>query len=208
MFHTFNVNNFSENSSCRSQLSPCNLLDMEPKERLSKMKEAAELEAVKLESEIRETRARIGAFGESADALGPDAADGLAVSVLRKLQEKLKKEQATLGELEAKVVDARGRAAAFEEAVKLFPKEGEEAELRPTSEMHKVREALRAAGKPMSLTDILKALGAVGDEKKRNSLRGSLASYANKGRVFTKEEQAETFGLIEFRSEAGTKTEK
>lgn len=205
MFHKQIVNNFSLESSCRSQLSLCSLMGMDAKERLLKMKDAAELEAAKLGTEIRETKARIGAFEESAAALGPGAADGPAVTVLRKLQEKVRKEQASLAELEAKVVDARGRASAFEEAIKLFPKEGEDTELRATSEMHKVREALRAAGKPMSLTEILKALGAEGDEKKRNSLRGSLASYANKARVFTKEDGPETFGLIEFRCENGNK---
>lgn len=178
---------------------------MEAKERLLKMRDAAELEAQKLEAEIRETRARIGAFNDSVTALGPGAAEGAALSVLRKLQEKVKKEQSSLADLEAKVADARGRASAFEEAVKLFPKEGEDTELRPTSEMHKVREVLRAAGKPMALTEILKAIGAEGDDKKKNSLRGSLASYANKGRVFTKEKQPETFGLIEFRSETANK---
>ena len=178
---------------------------MDAKERLLKMKEAAELEAVKVETEIRQAKARISAFSESVTALGPSAAVGPAVTVLRKLQEKVRKEQASLADLESKVVDARGRASAFEEAVKLFPKEGEDSELRATSEMYKVREALRAAGKAMSLTEILKALGAEGDEKKRNSLRGSLAAYANKGRVFTKEDGPETFGLIEFRCENGNK---
>jgi hypothetical protein len=176
---------------------------MEAKVRLLKMRDDAEKEAVRLETEIRETKARIGAFGESAEALGPSAAEGPAVTVLRRLQEKVKKEQAGLAELEAKVVDARGRASAFEEAIKLFPKEGEDTELRANSEMYKVREALRAAGKPMTLTEILKVLGAEGDDKKKNSLRGSLASYANKGRVFTKEDAPETFGLIEFRCENG-----
>lgn len=65
--------------------------------------------------------------------------------------------------------------------------------------MYDVRQVLRTAGHPLPLGEILKALGLEGKADKRNSLRGSLAAYANKGRVFTKGD-SENFGLIEFDS--------
>lgn len=178
---------------------------MEAKECLLKIMATAEDDVRRLEAELRAAKARLGAFNESVTALGPSAVEGTARSVLRRLQDKVRKEESSLAELEAAIVDAQGRVSAFEEAIRLFPKEGEDTELRAGSEMHKVREVIRGAGKAMALTEILRALGAEGDDKKRNSLRGSLASYANKGRVFTKEEQSETFGLIEFRSETAKK---
>jgi hypothetical protein len=122
------------------------------------------------------------------------------------LQDKLKKEQASVEELEAGIVDARGRASAFEEALRLFPKEGEEVELRAGSQLADVRRILSQHGKPMSLADILATLGKnVEDVKARNSLRGSLGKYALDGRVFTKEEGPDMFGLIEFRSGTANK---
>ena len=177
---------------------------MEAKERLLKMMELAKTEAEKLESDLRSAKARSGAFNESVSALGQKGTESAALLVVRRLQDKAKKEQATVAEIEAKIVDARGRVSAFEEAIKLFPKDGDEAELRAGSQMSGVRQALRAHGKPMSLTEILKAIGAVGDDKKRNSLRGSLAGYAREGRVFTKEAAPETFGLIEFGNDASS----
>lgn len=128
--------------------------------------------------------------------------DGAPLLVVRKLQEKARREQGLIEEIEAKILDARARVSALDEALKLFRREGEGAELRADTQMADVRDALRAQGRPMSLTEILKALKAEGDEQKRNSLRGSLARYAREGRVFTKEDAPETFGLIEFGSGA------
>jgi len=178
---------------------------MQAKERLSKLKEAAEAEVQKRETDLRSAKAKLSAYEDSVPAFDGNGEDGVAMSVLRRFQEKVKREQANVLEIEAALIDAKGRVAGFEEVLRMFPKEGEESELRAGSQMFDVRELLRSNGKPMTLTEILKAIGAEGDEKKRNSLRGSLASYANKGRVFTKEEAPETFGLIEFQTGSGGK---
>ena len=176
---------------------------MDAKERLDKMKEAAEKDAARLESDLRSARSRHCTFNEAVSAVGGEGGAAGPLAVVRKLQEKARREQAAVEELEAKVVDARGRISALEEALKLFPKEGEGSDLRAGTQMADVRDVLRAHGKPMALGEILKAIKVEGDENKRNSLRGSLGSYAREGRVFTKEDGPETFGLIEFKSAPG-----
>ncbi|MEK7674685.1 MAG: hypothetical protein AAB676_02465 [Verrucomicrobiota bacterium] len=168
---------------------------MEAKEQLEKMKEAAEKDVSRLESDSRSAKARLQTFNEAVEV-----SQAAPLAVLRKLQEKARREQSVIEEIEVQIVNAKGRVSALEEAIKLFPKDGEGAELRAGSQMAEVREVLRAHGKAMSLTEILKAIGAEGDESKRNSLRGSLASYARDGRVFERGEGAEMFGLIEFKS--------
>lgn len=179
---------------------------MEPKERLTKMMETEKSALQQLEGELRTLKARLGAFRDSLQALEPGNENGAAAGVSRRLQDKLKKEQATIEDLEAKIVDANGRVSAFEEALRLFPREGEEVELRAGSQLADARRVLREKGAPLTLVEILVAIGKASDDVKvRNSLRGSLAKYAQEGRVFTKEEAPDTFGLIEFRSETANK---
>jgi hypothetical protein len=56
---------------------------------------------------------------------------------------------------------------------------------------------LKAAGAPLTIVDILKAVGKPQDKKHRISLAGTLSGYARDGKVFTKT-APNTFGLIEF----------
>lgn len=173
---------------------------MGAKERLTEMMENEVQALQKLESEVRTATARIGAFRQGIEALG--TGEELAV-MSRRLQEKMKKEESRVEELQASIVDGKGRVSAFEEALRLFPKEGEEFELRAGSQLADVRRVLKERGQPMALTDILLRIGKSADDPKgRNSLRGSLSKYAQDGRVFTKEEAPDTFGLIEFRSQS------
>jgi hypothetical protein len=173
---------------------------VEPKEQLVRMMEAAEKDAAGLEIDLRSSKSRLATFKEAASV--SQAAPG---GIVRKMQDKVRREEAAVAEIEAKIVDARARISALEEALRFFPKDGEGSELRPNSEMAKVRDILQEHGKPMSVIEILQALGAEGNENKRNSLRGSLASYARDGRVFRKEDAPETFGLIEFKVDSTAK---
>ena len=63
--------------------------------------------------------------------------------------------------------------------------------------MTKVREVIRKTGRPMAIAEIATALDL--SKGKKNSVRGSLASYARDGRVFARGEGPETFTLIEFK---------
>lgn len=180
---------------------------MDAKDKLKAIVDGEKKSLEKLENELRGAKARIGAFRETAAALAGVDEEGPAGAVCRRLQDKVKKEQGNIDELEAKLVDLRGRVEAFEEALRLFPREGEEVELRSGSALADVRRVLREKGIPMLLSEIMTTLGKdPNDVKNRNSLRGSLAKYAQDGRVFTKEEAPDTFGLLEFRSENGNQS--
>jgi hypothetical protein len=162
---------------------------------LEKLKSASTEELSAREGALRGAEARLTAFKDSLAALrNQPGTDAAIAALIRRLHEKIKKEETQIAELQVAVERARARSDGFDEVLRLLPRDGED-ELRPGTTMYDVREALRAAGKPMHLDEILKKLGC---EDKRNSLRGSLAAYANKGRVFTKEEGQENFGLIEF----------
>jgi hypothetical protein len=155
---------------------------------------------VEFESEVRTASARIAGFEASRLALAEDTSP-VGDFARRKLDEKIRKEQGTLSEAKGAVEDCKGKISAFEEVLKLLPKDGEEAptdDLRSGSELAAVQNVLRQAGHALALGEILEALGKAGDDKKRNALRGSLSNYARQGRVFTKEEAPDTFGLIEF----------
>jgi hypothetical protein len=64
--------------------------------------------------------------------------------------------------------------------------------------MAKVRDLIRQTGRPMTLAEIAKTLSL--DDKRKNSVRGSLASYARDRRVFARGDGPETFTLIEFKN--------
>jgi len=168
---------------------------VQAKKKLVEMMEAAKLEVQRLELELRSCNSRIKAFEEASAATSQDKG---ALQVFRKLESKIKSERQSFTEIEQNLHDAKGRVSAFDEAIKMFPKDGEESELRATSKMFKIQTLLKNTGKPLSLTDILKGIGEEGDDA-RNSIRGSLAGYARDGRVFTKEEAPDTFGLIAFK---------
>lgn len=169
---------------------------MSAKERLQELLEVEKATVTRLEQELRSSRAKLGALQQSVEVINGDDTTGGAT---RKVQALLRKEAASVTDLEQKLVDAAGRISAFEEAIKVLPKDGDTAELRPGSQLAEIRDMIRNEGRPMTLKEILERKGWGQDEGKRNSIRGSISGYAREGRVFTKEESPDTFGLIEFR---------
>jgi hypothetical protein len=158
-----------------------------------------------LNSELRMSLARISGFNASLTAIGGDES---GAHLHARLLDKITREMTVVQKLEQQITDCKGRLAAFEETLKIIQKSDGDSDLRSGTQLEKVREVLRSTGAPMSLNDILKALSWEGDEKKRNSLRGSLSGYAKEGRVFTKESAPDTFGLIEFKSETDQNSAK
>ena len=66
------------------------------------------------------------------------------------------------------------------------------------------REYLLKAGKPMHLSKIVEGIGKEPSKENRLSLGGSLSGYVRKGQIFTRP-APNTFGLVEFGDEDGTK---
>lgn len=170
---------------------------MVAKTRLIEMMDADKNAIATHEAAIVAANARISAFHDLLQHTAGTAGDTIA----RRLNIAIKREQTDVTERNKELVTLRERVTAFEEALRWFPKNGEDGNLREGTQMADIRDIIRKAGKPLTLTEILKALNLEGDDKKKNSIRGSLAGYAREGRVFTKEQEPDTFGLLEFKKQ-------
>jgi len=108
----------------------------------------------------------------------------------RKLQE--------IQDLELQLEKAKAYVQGLQDSMRLLPRDSADIEqaLRPGSTLAKTRELLRQVGKPMHITEILKALNQSTDKKHRISLSGSLSAYVRNNQIFTRP-APNTFGLAE-----------
>jgi hypothetical protein len=118
--------------------------------------------------------------------------ENLQKLIVRKLEE--------VTALELQIRETKAYVQGLQDSMKLLPRDGNglaEHTLREGSALAKTRDALKAAGAPLPIAEILKAVGKPQDKKHRISLAGTLSGYARDGKVFTKT-APNTFGLIEF----------
>jgi len=110
------------------------------------------------------------------------------------------KKEAEVRELELRIREAQAYIQALDDSMKLLPRDAAvetDHALRPDSILAKARDAIKTAGRPLPILDLLKAVGKTPDKKNRVSLAGTLSSYVRNGKVFTKT-APNTFGLIDF----------
>jgi len=118
------------------------------------------------------------------------------------LQKRIEKKHQEIRELEKQLAAAHAYIEALQDSMKLLPKDtvttrgAAEQALRPGSAVAKAREAILKAGKPLHITEILKAIGRPVDKSNRVSLSGSLSGYVKRGEIFTRP-APNTFGLAE-----------
>jgi hypothetical protein len=112
------------------------------------------------------------------------------------LQKLLDRKQQEINDLEVQIEKAKAYIQALQDSMKFLPKENGQTQilLRPGSALAKTQEILRKAGKPLHISEILKALNEKPD--KRVSLSGSLSAYVRNGQIFTRP-APNTFGLKE-----------
>lgn len=127
--------------------------------------------------------------------------------ILHKIQEKIKKKETEVQqleeqsrELEAQLREAHAYIQALEDLKKSLPTEGAgevaiEKVIRPGTDLDKVREILKNAGKPMHISQLLQALGKPLSKNSRASLTGSIGAHVRKNQIFTRP-APNTFGLI------------
>jgi TolA-binding protein len=120
------------------------------------------------------------------------------------VQRKIDQKQQEIRELQAKIRDAEIYIQALQELNRVLPKEANgsqpEQKLRKGSLVYQAREAIKAAGHPVHISDLLRMLGLPVDKKRRASLSGSISGYARRGEIFTRPEP-NTFGLLELKSQ-------
>ena len=122
------------------------------------------------------------------------------MGVREQFQKLIDRKQQDIKDLELQLEKARTYAQALQDSMRLLPKEFSSADreqsLRPGTALAKAREALKVAGKPMHISDILKAIGKPPDKKNKLSLSGSLSTYVRNRQIFSRP-APNTFGLIE-----------
>lgn len=122
------------------------------------------------------------------------------MNLQREIERRIENKRQELADLEKRVGESKAYISAL---VGLLPKAvsgAKESSLRAGSDMAKARDLIKASGKPMHVTEILKGLGKDLTKGNRISLSGSLSGYARRGTIFTKT-APNTFGLIEQESE-------
>jgi len=127
------------------------------------------------------------------------------------IQRKIERKQVELADLERghliAMAGARAYIQALQDMLKSVPREDAQAPdpetvLRPGSSMARTREAILAAGKPLHVNELLKAINRPVDHGSRVSVSSSLATYVRKGIIFTRP-APNTFGLIELGHRSG-----
>ena len=116
------------------------------------------------------------------------------------LQRLIDRKQQEIEELESHLGEARVYVQALQDAIRALPKENllgsSEASLRPGTIVYRVREMLKASGKPMHISEILKELGRPVDKDNRVSVAGTLSAYVRDGQIFSRP-APNTYGLID-----------
>jgi len=121
-----------------------------------------------------------------------------------KLEDKINRKQQEILEFQAKIREAQAYIQALQDAAKLLPREEArhgtgEAALRPGGSAHKAFQALRSAGKPLHVTEILKAIGMPNSKNNRLALGGTLGRYARNKEIFDRT-APNTFTLLKSES--------
>lgn len=121
-----------------------------------------------------------------------------SMQVREQLQKLLERKQQEISDLELQIEKARAYMQALQDSMRFLPKDNGQGDvtLRPGTALAKTRDLLRAAGKPLHITEILKALNEPLDKKHRLSLSGSLSAYVRNSQIFTRP-APNTFGLLE-----------
>ncbi len=119
------------------------------------------------------------------------------MNVREQLQRLIDRKSQEISDLELKLEKAKAYVEALQDSMKLLPKLSSDTEvtLRPGTALARTREILQQAGKPMHITEILRALNQPVDKKHKLSLSGSLSAYVRNAQIFNRP-APNTFGLI------------
>src|SRR5665213_1333971 len=117
------------------------------------------------------------------------------------VQRKIDLKRKEVAELELKIREQQAYIRAMEDTLRLL--DGEDGNIDPTrgirtdSDVGRSREALKKAGKPLHISELVKAIGKADDKRNKISLAGTLSAYVRDNKVFTRP-LPNTYGLMEF----------
>jgi len=118
--------------------------------------------------------------------------------IREQFQKLLDRKQQEIMDLELQIEKAKAYVQALQDSMRFLPRNHgqEDAALRPGTALALARDVLQAEGKPMHITDILKAMNKPTDKKNKLSLSGSLSTYVRNGQIFSRP-APNTFALLE-----------
>jgi len=130
------------------------------------------------------------------------------MSLRSKIEDKIKKKELEMEktriELDLTIREGQAYIQALQDMIKILPKENKiispEKLLKSGSGPRKAYDYLKSVGKPMHITDIMKAIGLEVNKQNRATLASSLNLYVNKDQIFTRPAPA-TFGLKDMEAE-------
>ncbi len=117
----------------------------------------------------------------------------------RNIQRLIQKSEEELFKLHDAIQMKRAYIQGLRDSLKYLPKDDADdaaTTLRVGSDLAKAQEAILKAGKPLHITELLKALGKEATHKNRVSLSGSIGAYVRKKQFFTRP-APNTFGVTE-----------
>jgi len=130
------------------------------------------------------------------------------MGIREELQKRIDKKEEELHELELKIREGESYIQALQETMKLLPREGtSEFTLRPGTNLARARDAIKGAGRPLHITEILSAMGQENSKDKRLALSGTISAYVRKNEVFTRP-APNTFGLYELNPKNGIQSDE
>ena len=122
----------------------------------------------------------------------------------RQINNKLKEIQSFKDEIleyEMRIREAEAFIAGIRETLKVIPAEEKAlnagAQIRPGTDIAKVRDVLREHGSPLRIEEILNKMGKELTKGNRQAVSGQLSQNYRQGRVFTRP-HPNTFGLLEW----------
>jgi hypothetical protein len=131
------------------------------------------------------------------------------------LEKKIERKRAEISELESSLKTARTYLQALEDMQRMAARDGgsptRQTPIQPSprqsgsmfrtgSMTQAAYDAIKAAGKPLHVSELLPAIGRAVTRGETSAVSGTLAAYIREGKVFTRT-APNTFGLTEF--EAG-----
>lgn len=119
------------------------------------------------------------------------------MGIRNKFEDKIKKKKEEIQQYETKILEAKAYIQALQDTIRYLPKDNKTSEtaIRPGSKVSKTLTLLKATGRPMHVTEILKGIGLPLTKNEKTSLSGSLGWYVRRNDIFTRPEP-NTFGLI------------
>ena len=129
-------------------------------------------------------------------------------SLIRKKELEVLQLEQMIQENQTQLREVKAYLQALQDMQRMLPKESGGVQspvhvLRVGSDMAKARDAIKTAGKPLHIVDLVEAIGKENTKNNRVSLAGSIASYVRKGMLFTKS-APNTFYLVELNGNTST----